>query len=405
MGLNYFTYGGISSSQYDIYISGEALFDAPKRNTEEVTIPGRNGNFLLDKGSYENIKMTYPAFCYSKTYAEFIDNITRFRNAVATKTGYQRLTDTFNYSEYRMAAFLDGIEVDPILYNSGAKFEVVFDCMPQRFLMSGESAIDITSGSTMLNPTPFDAKPLIEAEGYGELSFNGYTINVENAIMGNVILGENVRNKVEFSAGIADAGDTITVDASTNALLTPIGISALTSESVTSQPSKGTASIAPLSPNSVLLVSRIDNIVDTFTYGTGATNTYTATYSISYAKGGLAKTCTITMVAKLVYSATHNTISFSVSVTSSVSADWTRDGSVCTINEASVYSTLSMLGNPTYIDCDLGECYRIESGDIVSLDKYIDLGSDLPTLAPGSNEITFDNTFTDIKIKPRWWIV
>ena len=397
-------YGNVNSLDNGIYITGQAVYNAPERDVETITIPGRNGAFALDKGRFENIEVTYPAGAFAHDQETFSTKMRRFRNLLASKSGYMRLVDDYNPDEYRLAVFKDAIEADPFNGRAG-EFSLVFNCKPQRYLMSGETAIEITTGDELFNPTFFDASPLIEAEGYGEISFNGHTINVENAIMGNVILGENVRNKVEFSAGIADAGDTITVDASTSALLTPIGISALTSESVTSQPSKGTASIAPLSPNSVLLVSKIDNIVDTFTYGTGATKTYTATYSISYAKGGLAKTCTITMVAKLVYSATHNTISFSVSVTSSVSADWTRDGSVCTINEASVYSTLSILGNPTYIDCDLGECYRIESGDIVSLDKYINLGSDLPTLAPGSNEITFDNTFTDIKIKPRWWIV
>ena len=68
-------------------------------------------------------------------------------------------------------------------------------------------------------------------------------------------------------------------------------------------------------------------------------------------------------------------------------------------------STKSVLGDPTYIDCDLGEAYKLEGGVPVSLNAYIDLGSQLPALAVGENEITFDNTVTDLKVVPRWWKV
>ena len=68
-------------------------------------------------------------------------------------------------------------------------------------------------------------------------------------------------------------------------------------------------------------------------------------------------------------------------------------------------SSLSLIGDPTYIDCDLGEAYLIRDNTPISLNRYIDLGSELPTFAVGSNEITFDNTITDLKVIPRWWIV
>jgi hypothetical protein len=66
-------------------------------------------------------------------------------------------------------------------------------------------------------------------------------------------------------------------------------------------------------------------------------------------------------------------------------------------------SSQSVLGTPTYVDCDLGECYKLVDGSIASLNAYIDLGSELPTLGTGETEITFDNTITDLKVVPRWW--
>ena len=68
-------------------------------------------------------------------------------------------------------------------------------------------------------------------------------------------------------------------------------------------------------------------------------------------------------------------------------------------------STASVLGHPTYIDCDIGECYMIKNNEVISLNQYIDLGSDLPTLPPGATTVNYDNTITDLKIAPRWWKV
>ena len=70
-----------------------------------------------------------------------------------------------------------------------------------------------------------------------------------------------------------------------------------------------------------------------------------------------------------------------------------------------LYSTLSILGSPLYIDCDLGEAYKYEGETLVSINQHVDLGSNLPKLGAGENEITFDNTVTDLKIVPRWWKV
>ena len=75
------------------------------------------------------------------------------------------------------------------------------------------------------------------------------------------------------------------------------------------------------------------------------------------------------------------------------------------MNEVTAYSTASALGNPTYIDLDIGEAYKVDNGQIVSVNNAVSLGGELPTLAPGSTLITYDNTITEVKITPRWWII
>lgn len=140
---NSITFGGVNSADYGIYIGGEGVFNAPERDVEMVSIPGRNGSFALDKGRFENIKVTYSAFNYEADLATFSANLDAFRNALCAQSGYQRLTDTFHPDEYRMAAFIGGLEIKPIEYNTASKFDIVFDCKPQRWLTSGEEPITI----------------------------------------------------------------------------------------------------------------------------------------------------------------------------------------------------------------------------------------------------------------------
>ena len=176
--LNYLTFDGVKTSDYGIYISGEGVFNAPKRRGELVNIPGRNGALFVDEGGFENIEVEYPAFCYKSTYAQFITNIDNFRNAVVSKLGYKRLSDTFHPDEYRQAIFIDGIEISPILYNSGATFTIKFNCKPQRFLTAGETPQVFSANGSITNPTLFESKPLIKVTGDGTVSIAPYRFTV-----------------------------------------------------------------------------------------------------------------------------------------------------------------------------------------------------------------------------------
>lgn len=403
MAVNYLIFDGVKSSDYGIYISGEALFSAPKRDAEMISIPGRNGSFLLDNNRYENIQVTYPAFCYSSTYSGFISSIANFRNAIASKVGYKRLTDTFHTTEYRMGAFLEGLEVDAIKYNSGATFDIVFECKPQRFLTSGESAVTVANNGTITNPTLYDASPLLEVEGYGNIAFNGYSIDIENATLGYAVLvnsGSATGStwSTVLSSNYFNTGNTITIGASNPTLN-------VTEKDVIISHASPTVTNGTMTwTGSKTALCSVTLPVFSITAGTDATDTvqYTSTYSCSI-YGGVPITETITIDITRSYIAATNTVQYSGSVNiannTATSSGWTMNYGKIAVED----STVSILGTPTYIDCDLGEAYKIENNEMIDLNAYIDLGSDLPKLSPGSNAVTYDNTITDFKIVPNWW--
>lgn len=178
--LNKFTFGNVDSSDYGILLSGEATMNAPARNVDKVSVPGRNGDLLLDQNSFQNITVTYPCTLYKTTRDNLLAELSYIRGKLASRKGYQRLEDTFYPDYFRLGCFKEGLEVDPVMYNSAARFDIVFDCKPQRFLISGEDPITYTASGTIQNPTWFASSPLLEVTGNGYFEISGYRITVEN---------------------------------------------------------------------------------------------------------------------------------------------------------------------------------------------------------------------------------
>lgn len=156
-------FDGVDSRDYGIYVTGEAVFNSPERDVEMIEIPGRNGAYALDKGRFSNIEVSYPAGIFGDTEAEFRQGVSAFRNALASRKGYKRLEDDYNPDEYRMAVYKSGLEVTPTALKAG-EFTITFDCKPQRFLKSGETAVTI--GGDVTNPqTKSGSIVSIESDG------------------------------------------------------------------------------------------------------------------------------------------------------------------------------------------------------------------------------------------------
>ena len=160
--------GGVLSSDYGVYITGEAVFNAPTRRVNMIQIPGRNGLFAQDEGSFDNLTVTYPAGLFGVTESDFADAISNFRNALCSRVGYKRLEDDDNPSEFRMAVYKEGLEVTPATLKAG-EFTISFECKPQRWLKSGDSFETVALYQAFDNPTLFDASPVIAVQGYGTI--------------------------------------------------------------------------------------------------------------------------------------------------------------------------------------------------------------------------------------------
>lgn len=172
--LNHLTYDGVDSSSFGVFISGEGVFDAPARRGEMISIPGRNGSLFMDEGVFENITIEYPAFIGTGSEDLFRNNLGDLRSWLMSRGNYKRLTDTYHPDEFRLGVYREGLEVDPQYLTRAGGFTLKFDCKPQRFLLSGEEPIVLTSGALITNPTLFYAKPLLKVVGNGTVRIEPY---------------------------------------------------------------------------------------------------------------------------------------------------------------------------------------------------------------------------------------
>lgn len=406
MAVNSITFGNINSADYGIYISGEGVFDAPKRAVEMVNVPGRSGAIALDQGYYENITVTYPAHNYEPDMADFKQALSDFRNALASQVGYQRLSDTFHPDEYRMAVFDEGLDINPIKYNTASQFDIKFDCKPQRYLTSGET--EITAISQILeatNPTPYSAKPLLKVEGYGEIQFPNTTIIVGNAPLGLIMLAKGRTNNTLgsnpagigqsfWNAGYLNVNDEIlcngiyvSADIATSVPTSNIGNAAVTSTTNVKY-----AAINKGNQNQIRLVVSVDD----FSFRKGTSLTKTATVGFSYSINGTSYTNTLTITAR--YDSPEN-IGYSYTLANT-------DGGTYFMTQVApnVYGISTKMSSDytAHIDLDSGQAY-IDSPLPISLNRTIVVPTNLPVLEPGLNILSCESTITSFKLVPRWW--
>ena len=427
-----FVFDGVDSRDYGVYISGDAVFNAPERDVEMIEIPGRNGAFALDKGRFSNIEVTYPAGLFGATEADFAAGINALRNALASRKGYCRLEDDYNPNEYRMAVYKSGLDVTPAMLKAG-EFDIVFECKPQRFLKLGETAVTVTSGGTITNPTLFESSPLLQADGYGQISINGDSLSIYNLPLGKITL--------PYTVGINDPvlGLTYNYDISNTNFLNQgdeilftsrklygaiyayfSGVVEIVSgenftENITSaggvvtKKSYWATSESTVDKDPTEFTAAYDFILKNvpFNYGTASTRTFTVSFTINgRTSSNATRSANISESYEVTYDGDHtiavNYLAPVVSASITVGEyGFPQYGKSEVIKANSTYS----LNTTTYIDLDIGEAYAIEDGQATSLNNVVEIPAELPTLKAGVNTFTYDNTVDTLKVVPRWWEV
>ena len=168
-----FVFNGKSSLDFKCKISGNETFRRPARDITSIEVPGRNGELTIDNGRYKNVTIPYNCFI-----AENIrENLSSLINWLSQSPGYSRLEDSYHPNEYRMARYTGPLDPE-VFYAEDGRFDLEFDCQPQRWLTSGEQPVEVSAGSSvvLVNPTLKTALPkIVVTAGTGQIGIGSQT--------------------------------------------------------------------------------------------------------------------------------------------------------------------------------------------------------------------------------------
>lgn len=173
-------YNGRSSKDYRIQVEHPPGYDTPERDYEKIHVPGRNGDVIIDKGSYQNVKRTYEIAVGDLD--EYFPILARgISEWLHSSSGYARLEDSYEPDHYRMASYDENTEIENILFHLG-RVKISFDCKPQRYLKIGDKKIKCVGTKKIKNPTPFASTPIISVygSGAGTVVINDYSIGISD---------------------------------------------------------------------------------------------------------------------------------------------------------------------------------------------------------------------------------
>jgi phage-related protein len=183
-------FDGKSSVDYKIVVEHPPEYEIPEKEYEVISVPGRNGDVIIDKGSYKNTVRSYD-IAVGSLDEDFVVMANRISQWLRSKSGYARLEDSYEPDYYKIAMYKDGASVENIIQHAG-RVTINFNRKPQRFLKVGDTPIIVTSTRNITNPTGFVASPIITVKGNGAgvLNVGGYKVTISNMVNSIVIDSE-----------------------------------------------------------------------------------------------------------------------------------------------------------------------------------------------------------------------
>ena len=199
-------FNGRSSKDIGLEVETFPTYVAPKKIYEVTRIPGRNGDLVVDTGTYENVPREYKVSIATYNKTTYSTKMSQVAEWLYSASGYARLEDTYDEEFYRLAYYNNETSFEN-LFDEAGKATLKFTCKPQRYYKSGEIPINFAAAGKIQNGTIETAFPRLKVitdntEGtisIGNYSFEilegaGITINIDCELQDAWYEAENKNN-------------------------------------------------------------------------------------------------------------------------------------------------------------------------------------------------------------------
>lgn len=211
--LTELVYNGVDLiAEYGLVASGAGTRLSPERDIEEIEVPGRNGNLIIDKKRFRNVTIVYTCALPE----EFRSRFDELKNFLLSARGYAKLQDSEDSDHYRMAA-VSGVLEPTIKGEDGASLVISFNCKPQRFLRdSAEEPLETKSGNIVsINDFQSDAVKKTFEEIFGKNTALLY-LHSMSAGSNTITVVDSDGNEVDKQIAIAKSTGTFPLEFDTN---------------------------------------------------------------------------------------------------------------------------------------------------------------------------------------------
>ena len=225
------TFAGHDLTQY-VFVEKAPKIVHAQRDERTYVIPGRSGTYKEQLDTYRNYIQEYEVIGGSNTTNAAQVAYQSLMDALTDNTGYQILADNFEPDYYRLATFVGPLNADDILTRNG-RCRLQFDCMPERYLVSGWNFVSIADNSSLTNPTEKIAKPIIRGTGSGYISIGGKRLTITgytgqwviDSTMPGVYSRDETAALDSYASGsfpeIPTGANTVTISGFTNVTIQP----------------------------------------------------------------------------------------------------------------------------------------------------------------------------------------
>lgn len=193
-----------------IYVDAAVSFNKPAKRVQTFEVPGRNGNLIIDEGTFDNVLISYPVYEKDTFPAEFDDLV----NWLASLEGYQRIECSNDPGHYRLGRFVVPQTPTAKRLNRDGYYQLSFDCKPQRWLLSGEEETEIDNESIV---KASDAEPYFfrttggAAGGSADIGDRETDKLVGGSIAWNQLNALNAFNTVTGGSIVKNADNSVTI--------------------------------------------------------------------------------------------------------------------------------------------------------------------------------------------------
>lgn len=153
-------FNGVSSKDVGIEVEAPPSYEVPEREYEAIHVPGRNGDVIIDNGTFKNTERSYKVSIatYNKiSYSQKMSGVAKWLHSTS---GYTRLEDSYEPEFFTLAYFKDRLTLEN-LFNEAGRGTLKFICKPQRYYKYGEQIIDFSTTGKIQNRTTNIALPQI----------------------------------------------------------------------------------------------------------------------------------------------------------------------------------------------------------------------------------------------------